>query len=169
MIGHTYTAVLQLPRKTEGRSRSWHSWAASPHVVEMCPDELGVLFTSVCYKQQLHPRMVHDVPKQKSHLYKVGNKTVIHFFFSIYYDNNISGKFSLYESSEKKENKPTQKTYDIKTSNIWLESGVFSGSTISLEGKIPATHPSEFFCICLWAMQDLEKGVKFKMIIKSKG
>ena len=45
MIGHTYTAVLQLPRKTEGRSRSWHSWAASPHVVEMCPDELGVLFT----------------------------------------------------------------------------------------------------------------------------
>lgn len=62
--------------------------------------------------------MVHGVPKQKSHLYKVGNKTVIHFFFSIYYDNNISGKFSLYESSEKKENKPTQKTYDIKTSNI---------------------------------------------------
>lgn len=62
--------------------------------------------------------MVHDVPKQKSHLYKVGNKTVIHFFFSIYYDNNICRKFSLYETSEKKKNKLTQKTYDIKTSNI---------------------------------------------------
>ena len=47
MTGYTCTAVLQLPRKTEGGSRPWHSWAASPHAAERCPAELGVLFTSV--------------------------------------------------------------------------------------------------------------------------
>lgn len=138
---------------------------ASPHVVG-CADELGVLFTFVCYKQQGHPRMVHDVPKQKSHLYKVGNKTVIQFFFSIYYDNNISGKFSLYEKLWKEKKKLTQKIYDIKTSNICLESGVFWIQFLSLEGKSPPTHPSEFF-LHLPVGYDLEEGVKF-MIIKSK-